>query len=557
MGLGALLARTGASAGPSGGTAGGGNRGNGGLLPPGLAMARAASRGTLVLASLGVAGVLVLLGQRFLRRTSKRRLLSELRRSLLRQNGEMRKNVCIGAIFGMDVGGTLSKVVYFEKLDGPPQGSEGKGSRRRSSLALKRSPPLSPAGAPTRASPAASPGQRGEAAAEGVPSLSLPPVAEEVRRNASAASLSSEKEASPMVPPMRRSRSFDILVRPDHVEVLREFYRIMDETRHLGTTGVREEDLRFYSKELGGNLHFVRFETRRFEGAMDFVAANCLHMNITHIPCTGGGAYKYSSLVKETLGIELDKMDEMESLVRGLQFVLDNSPDEVYTYRPTEAELKATMEETMGRKDREWTRRVTLKGVRARPLPYMVVSIGTGVSIIKVTGRGDFERVSGSSIGGGTYWGLCKLFVGGKSFKEVLDLAEGGDPSRLDMLVGDIYGGDYRNLGLPANAVASSFGKLVSKESAKDGIREQDFARALLLMITNNIGQVAYLNAMQHDVKTIYFVGSFLRANSISATRLAYAINFWSKGTMEANFLLHEGFLGAIGAFLGHSVPGL
>jgi type II pantothenate kinase len=31
---------------------------------------------------------------------------------------------------------------------------------------------------------------------------------------------------------------------------------------------------------------------------------------------------------------------------------------------------------------------------------------------------------------------------------------------------------------------------------------------------------------------------------------LSYAINFWSKGDMKALFLRHEGYLGAMGAFL-------
>jgi type II pantothenate kinase len=38
--------------------------------------------------------------------------------------------------------------------------------------------------------------------------------------------------------------------------------------------------------------------------------------------------------------------------------------------------------------------------------------------------------------------------------------------------------------------VASSFGKLVMKENPWDGVREEDIALALLMMITNNIGQV-------------------------------------------------------------------
>lgn len=31
---------------------------------------------------------------------------------------------------------------------------------------------------------------------------------------------------------------------------------------------------------------------------------------------------------------------------------------------------------------------------------------------------------------------------------------------------------------------------------------------------------------------------------------ISYAVNYWSRGKMEALFLKHEGYLGAIGAFL-------
>ncbi len=103
--------------------------------------------------------------------------------------------------------------------------------------------------------------------------------------------------------------------------------------------------------------------------------------------------------------------------------------------------------------------------------------------------------------------------------------------------------------------VASSFGKLVMKESPREGVKEEDIALALLMMITNNIGQVAYLNAQLHNCQRIFFVGSFLRNNQISCRRLAFAIDFWTKGKMEALFLTHEGYLGALGTFL-HSAFG-
>lgn len=44
-------------------------------------------------------------------------------------------------------------------------------------------------------------------------------------------------------------------------------------------------------------------------------------------------------------------------------------------------------------------------------------------------------------------------------FDELLELAENGDHRNVDMLVRDIYGGDYKMLGLPGDLIASSFGK--------------------------------------------------------------------------------------------------
>jgi type II pantothenate kinase len=103
--------------------------------------------------------------------------------------------------------------------------------------------------------------------------------------------------------------------------------------------------------------------------------------------------------------------------------------------------------------------------------------------------------------------------------------------------------------------VASCFGKLVMKnEEDVKKVKEEDIAIAILMMITNNIGQVSYLNARLHDCTKIYFVGSFLRHNRISCRRLAFAIDFWSQGSMEALFLEHEGYFGALGTFLQSAV---
>lgn len=67
---------------------------------------------------------------------------------------------------------------------------------------------------------------------------------------------------------------------------------------------------------------------------------------------------------------------------------------------------------------------------------------------------------------------------------------------------------------------------------------------------SNNIGQIAYLHAEKHDLPRIYFGGSFIGGYAQTMNTLSYAINFWSKGTKQAYFLRHEGYLGSVGAFL-------
>jgi type II pantothenate kinase len=204
----------------------------------------------------------------------------------------------------------------------------------------------------------------------------------------------------------------------------------------------------------------------------------------------------------------------------------------------------------------------------------------------------------------------------------MLRLAERGDNTKVDMLVGDIYGTDYNRIGLKSTTIASTMGKVFrtkrrAEREAEDhggmglhleenedhaatptaasslshasnsdnntsteatnntptsanssssttnpssatlpaashhiSFRPEDLSRSLLYAISNNIGQLAYLHAEKHGCEHVYFGGSFIGGHWQTMATLSYAIKFWSKGTKEAYFLRHEGYLGAVGAFL-------
>ncbi|ORX89453.1 fumble [Basidiobolus meristosporus CBS 931.73] len=305
-----------------------------------------------------------------------------------------------------------------------------------------------------------------------------------------------------------------------------------------GSTGQRDEKLTVSLPK--AKLHFILFETNRMRQAIKLIKAQNILSGVKNISVTGGGAFKFAELVKEELGCIIKKKDEMHCLIHGLNFLLKNVPDEVYYFANPEDD-----------KDEE----KAICDVREDMFPYLLVNVGTGVSILKVSNWDDFERVSGSGIGGGTYYGLCRLLTQAKDFSATLEEAVKGDDNSCNMTVGDIYGGSYESLGLDANMTASFFGKLVMGDSYKENVKEADVCKALLYMVTNNVGQIAYLNARLQGLKNIYFAGNFLRTNKIAMKYLSKAIHFWSGGEMKALFLQHEGFFGACGAFLDSEQP--
>ena len=74
---------------------------------------------------------------------------------------------------------------------------------------------------------------------------------------------------------------------------------------------------------------------------------------------------------------------------------------------------------------------------------------------------------------------------------EMLELSEQGDNSKVDMLVGDIYGQDYSKLGLKSTMIASTFGKVFKKGGEKKYFPPEDISKSLLYAVSNNIGQIA------------------------------------------------------------------
>ncbi len=201
--------------------------------------------------------------------------------------------------------------------------------------------------------------------------------------------------------------------------------------------------------QLSGVLRFIKIPSEFVPDFVDFLLQSGLGAkflgDVREVRITGGGAHKYARMIEERMKVTVVKLDEMAMLVDGLNFFLRNNVyEEVFTYNAATKEKKTF---DLGKSF----------------FPYLLVNIGSGVSILRVDGFGRYERVSGTSVGGGTFWGLCRLLTKVKTFSEVEQLCNVGHNANIDLLVSDIYGaGGFESLGLSGDVIASSFGKIGS-----------------------------------------------------------------------------------------------
>ncbi|VDK29676.1 unnamed protein product [Gongylonema pulchrum] len=221
---------------------------------------------------------------------------------------------------------------------------------------------------------------------------------------------------------------------------------------------------------------------------------------------TGGGSLKYAKDAERELGLHLHKSDELESLIKGIEFVAATNPDECYYYEdPLDDALcrKVIWRWSHGRCS---TSDHVPQGEKKDGLqyPYIVCNVGSGVSVLAVRGHNQFERIGGSSIGGGFFQGICAIMCGCETFEEAIELASRGDNKNVDKLVKDIYGTGYDRMGLPGDIVAASFGKICNKKD-RSKARIEDLARSALVTTTNNIGSIAFNGAKTCGIDRIVF----------------------------------------------------
>ena len=212
----------------------------------------------------------------------------------------------------------------------------------------------------------------------------------------------------------------------------------------------------------GGRLNFAKFQTTDLSSCITFLSdliersatSNRVPLDVmkksVKIMATGGGAHKFYARLREELGVEVRREEEMECLVLGLGFVME-VPNEVFWYsdelvqaisHPHQSQTPVFSSDNFyppldpadpfprpSPNPPQYSLSFDAQPPAAQ-FPCLLVNIGSGVSIIKVDDYGKFERISGTSLGGGTLWGLLSLLTGAKSFDGAFEDDEAGFPQR-------------------------------------------------------------------------------------------------------------------------------
>lgn len=344
----------------------------------------------------------------------------------------------------------------------------------------------------------------------------------------------------------------------------RVILEFLGQADRIGESGRHDRHLAVASPALGGSLHFIHFETRHVANALSLIHSAGLASAIDRVGGTGGGADLYCDLLRDSLGLSLARVDEMQALVRGVAFLLTHVDDEAFYLEPGYA-VREGAERLLFDLALPYRRCLQPPLARDELFPFILVNIGSGVSVLRVDSPECFQRVTGTALGGATFLGLARALTGVASFDEALQLACNGDVAGVNMTVADIYGGDYVGEGfvLPGALTASCFGKLVRDGRKLGDYRREDIVLALLLMITQNLAHIAFQVSQAQGVSRIFFAGAFLRgahdaaagssasaASPIVMRALTFYLDTWSRGRMLALFLRHEGYCGATGALL-------
>ena len=156
----------------------------------------------------------------------------------------------------------------------------------------------------------------------------------------------------------------------------------------------------------------------------------------------------------------------------------------------------------------------------------LAVSLGTGTAIVHASKERGIEYLGGTGVGGGTLMGLSKLLLKADNIDHIVEMAEGGNLSNIDLCIGDISANESVG-SMPSDLTASNFGNV------SDLADKNDVARGILNLVFETVGMVAIFAARSRGVRNIVLTGNLTnleycrqKAEYFNNLEKAYGVHF-------------------------------
>ncbi len=176
----------------------------------------------------------------------------------------------------------------------------------------------------------------------------------------------------------------------------------------------------------------------------------------------------------------------------------------------------------------------------------LVVSMGTGTAIVHAKKTGEMDYLGGTGVGGGTLVGLSKLLLQAGSIDHIIEYAEGGDLSNIDLRIKDITAREEASR-LSADLTAANFGN-VSELASKS-----DIALGIMNMVFETVGMVSIFASRYVGVRDIVLTGNLTRLPFCEEkfdefnTRHNYGVNFIIPEKSEYSTVIGTALSGLLG----------
>ena len=130
----------------------------------------------------------------------------------------------------------------------------------------------------------------------------------------------------------------------------------------------------------------------------------------------------------------------------------------------------------------------------------IIVSMGTGTAFVTANNN-EVKHMGGTGVGGGTLLGLSNRMLNVRSFDDLIETAQGGNITNIDLTIGDISI-ETAVGALPPETTASNFGKI------SDLASKADLAMGIINLVFQTIGMLSVFATRIDSIKDVVLTGN-------------------------------------------------